>query len=194
MAHRPLLWKKKTQERRDYNTIIMQPIDVSIRAQSSKMESFCILLLGVSAWITINSVYQELFIIANRAPEGYALATYIAFVVQAGNIVPLAYKKGLSDQSRLTNAALRKASFAVLIASGMFYFDLPRFLDQRLCPVNSARVGGPGLHLERISWRCFLLPVHIRVHHEHFRLPHLFALLPAGGTSCARGGFALDDG
>ena len=49
------------------------------------------LVMGLGSWITINGVYQELPLIASEAPEGYAIFSYMAVVVAAANVFPVAY-------------------------------------------------------------------------------------------------------
>lgn len=49
------------------------------------------IFFGISGWIGITSVYLELPLIVDKAPEGWKLPSYIAILVQAGNIANLIY-------------------------------------------------------------------------------------------------------
>lgn len=46
---------------------------------------------GISGWIGITAVFLELPLIVDKAPEGWKLPSYIAILVQAGNIANLIY-------------------------------------------------------------------------------------------------------
>lgn len=50
-----------------------------------------VILFGVSAWIGITSIYLELPLIVDTAPEGWKLPSYIVIIIQAGNIASLVY-------------------------------------------------------------------------------------------------------
>lgn len=49
------------------------------------------IFFGISGWIGITSVFLELPLIVDKAPEGWKLPSYIAILVQAGNIANLIY-------------------------------------------------------------------------------------------------------
>ena len=52
---------------------------------SRAMEAYAyslFVILGIGSWITINGIYLELPLLVNSAPEGWALATYLALVTQ----------------------------------------------------------------------------------------------------------------
>lgn len=50
-----------------------------------------VILFGISGWIGITAVYLQLPLIVDKAPEGWKLPSYIAILVQAGNIANLIY-------------------------------------------------------------------------------------------------------
>lgn len=50
-----------------------------------------IILFGIGSWIGVSSTYLQLPIIVRTAPEGWSLASYIAVIVQAGNIALVLY-------------------------------------------------------------------------------------------------------
>lgn len=49
------------------------------------------ILFGISGWIGITAIFLELPLIVDKAPEGWKLPSYIAILVQAGNIANLIY-------------------------------------------------------------------------------------------------------
>lgn len=49
------------------------------------------MLFGIGSWIGVNSVYQQLPLIVPSAPEGWTLPSYLAVIVQSGNVGPLIY-------------------------------------------------------------------------------------------------------
>lgn len=62
---------------------------------SIKLETlgFRLLVLGfaTSSWIAINSLWVQLPLLVPELPEGWKLPSYLAILVQAGNLGPLAY-------------------------------------------------------------------------------------------------------
>jgi len=66
-------------------------------------------VLGVGSWITINGIYLELPLLVGTAPEGWALATYLAVVTQLGNLGPLAYAF-VDGKLRARHMAARRAA------------------------------------------------------------------------------------
>lgn len=49
------------------------------------------LLFGIGAWIGINSLFLQLPLLVETAPEGWSLPSYLVVMVQIGNIGPLSY-------------------------------------------------------------------------------------------------------
>lgn len=52
---------------------------------------FLSILFGISSWIGITAIYLQLPLIVESAPEGWKLPSYIAIIVQGGNIASVAY-------------------------------------------------------------------------------------------------------
>ncbi|GMS88552.1 hypothetical protein PENTCL1PPCAC_10727 [Pristionchus entomophagus] len=50
-----------------------------------------VLLFGMSAWLSINSIYVQLPILSQSAPESWNLASYIVVIIQVSCIFPLVY-------------------------------------------------------------------------------------------------------
>lgn len=53
------------------------------------------ILFGVGSWLGINSVYVQLPLLVNNAPEGWNLPSYLVVIIQLGNIGPLLYTAAL---------------------------------------------------------------------------------------------------
>eukprot|EP00494_Astrolonche_serrata_P024347 UN24605 len=49
-------------------------------------------LVGLSGWITINSIFTELPLLVEKSPQGWNLPSYLAIIIQLANIGPIAYK------------------------------------------------------------------------------------------------------
>lgn len=49
------------------------------------------ILFGISGWMGITAVYLELPLIVDKAPEGWKLPSYIAILVQVGNVANVVY-------------------------------------------------------------------------------------------------------
>ncbi|KAL1130285.1 hypothetical protein AAG570_013223 [Ranatra chinensis] len=47
---------------------------------------------GLGGWLTVNAVYTQLPAFVDTAPEGWSLASYMAVLVQLGNLGPLAFR------------------------------------------------------------------------------------------------------
>lgn len=52
---------------------------------------FLSLMFGISSWIGITAIFLQLPFIVESAPEGWKLPSYIAIIVQAGNIASVVY-------------------------------------------------------------------------------------------------------
>src|SRR5690606_23981822 len=50
-----------------------------------------VMIFGLSASINVNGIFAEVPIFITTLPERYKIPSYMAFAVQAGNAVPLAY-------------------------------------------------------------------------------------------------------
>lgn len=49
------------------------------------------ILFGIGSWIGVNSIYVQLPLLVNAAPEGWSLPSYLVIIIQLGNIGPLVY-------------------------------------------------------------------------------------------------------
>lgn len=60
-------------------------------ANRSLKVDILIILFGIGSWIGVSSTYLQLPIIVRAAPEGWALASYLALIVQSGNVALFTY-------------------------------------------------------------------------------------------------------
>ena len=67
--------------------------------ESSYLISLCFVLVGLSSWIVVNGVYQELPTIAQTAPEGYDIYSYTGLLVAFANIFPFVYVAAVNKLS-----------------------------------------------------------------------------------------------
>eukprot|EP00794_Sanderia_malayensis_P018951 gene18951-20857_t len=63
-------------------------------------------LFGTGSWISINGLWVELPILVSHAPEKWKLPSYLAVIVQLGNIGPLAYTLGSKYAPRIIKETL----------------------------------------------------------------------------------------
>ncbi|XP_050084036.1 riboflavin transporter 2 [Anopheles aquasalis] len=52
------------------------------------------ILFGIGSWLGVNSVYVQLPLLVQRAPEGWNLPSFLVVTIQLGNIGPLLYTVG----------------------------------------------------------------------------------------------------
>ncbi len=64
------------------------------RSNVSFIVGFLVCLFGTGSWISINGLWVELPILVSHAPEKWKLPSYLAIIIQLGNIGPLAYTIG----------------------------------------------------------------------------------------------------
>ncbi|KAF8359564.1 hypothetical protein PRIPAC_94559 [Pristionchus pacificus] len=62
-----------------------------IRMNSQWILHLLVLLFGMSAWLSINSIYVQLPILSLSAPESWNLASYIVIIIQVSCLFPLIY-------------------------------------------------------------------------------------------------------
>lgn len=60
-------------------------------ANRSLKVDILIVLFGIGSWIGVSSTYLQLPIIVRTAPEGWSLASYLALIVQSGNVALVSY-------------------------------------------------------------------------------------------------------
>jgi len=49
------------------------------------------IIFGIASWISINGLWVELPLLVQTLPEGWALPSYLAIIIQAANIGPITY-------------------------------------------------------------------------------------------------------
>ena len=125
-------------------------------------------VLGLGAWITVNGVYQELPYIAQRAPEGYDIFSWMVVALAASNLAPLLYMalrrrsdlKALAEADPL-NLALQRQwwdlfdSFAIL--AGVGFVGTSVFLALALAWHATATLGVHMYPFARSIGVCFTL-------------------------------------
>jgi riboflavin transporter 2 len=50
-----------------------------------------VMIFGTSSWIGVNGIFIQLPVLVNSLPERWKLAAYLVIVIQAANLVPIAY-------------------------------------------------------------------------------------------------------
>ena len=68
---------------------------LSMYAERCKNRRFLVdlwaIFFGIGAWVGVNSVYLQLPLFVNDAPEGWSLPSYFVVITQLGNVGPLLY-------------------------------------------------------------------------------------------------------
>ncbi|XP_027844421.1 solute carrier family 52, riboflavin transporter, member 3-A isoform X2 [Aphis gossypii] len=82
-------------------------------------------MFGVGAWILVNSLYTQLPLLVQSAPEGWNLPSYLSIAIQIGNVGPLLYsawrrKYGNRYDRPLTIAVLISGVTSVLLLAGLY--------------------------------------------------------------------------
>lgn len=90
------------------------------------------ILFGIAAWIGINSIFIELPLLVEKAPEGWNLPSYLTIMVQLANIGPLCYtlaqrylKKKLDDAHLIYTVLTIGTVSSILVA---FLYDKTAFI------------------------------------------------------------------
>ncbi|XP_022181911.1 riboflavin transporter 2 isoform X3 [Myzus persicae] len=83
-------------------------------------------MFGVGAWILVNSLYTQLPLLVQSAPEGWNLPSYLSIAIQTGNLGPLLYG---AWRRRYGNRYDRPLTIAVLVFGVASVFLLARFYD-----------------------------------------------------------------
>lgn len=63
----------------------------STRTSSNLDVGLAFVVLGLGAWVTVNGVYQELPYIAQTAPEGYDIFSFVVVILGVANVFPAVY-------------------------------------------------------------------------------------------------------
>jgi len=61
---------------------------------SENLVKIASLLFGLGSWITITGFWQEIPILTEQVPEGWALSSQLTLFIQAANIGPIMYIVG----------------------------------------------------------------------------------------------------
>jgi len=83
-------------------------------------------MFGVGAWILVNSLYTQLPLLVQTAPEGWNLPSYLSIAIQTGNVGPLLYS---AWRRRYGNRYDRPLTIAVLTSGVASVFLLAGFYD-----------------------------------------------------------------
>lgn len=93
---------------------------------------FLSILFGIAAWIGINSIFIELPLLVENAPEGWNLPSYLTIMVQLANIGPLCYtlaqkylKRKLDDANIIYVVLTIGTLSSILVA---FLFDKTAYI------------------------------------------------------------------
>lgn len=82
-------------------------------------------MFGVGAWILVNSLYTQLPLLVQSAPEGWNLPSYLSIAIQTGNVGPLLYgawRRGYGNRydGPLTIAVLISGVASVFLMAGFY--------------------------------------------------------------------------
>ncbi|XP_060873247.1 riboflavin transporter 2 isoform X2 [Metopolophium dirhodum] len=82
-------------------------------------------MFGVGAWILVNSLYTQLPLLVQSAPEGWNLPSYLSIAIQIGNVGPLLYgawrrRYGNRYDRPLTIAVLTFGVASVFLMAGFY--------------------------------------------------------------------------
>jgi len=158
-------------------------------------------VLGLGAWITVNGVYQELPYIAQRAPEGYDIFSWMVVALAASNLAPLLYMalrrrsdlKALAEADPL-NLALQRQwwdlfdSFAIL--AGVGFVGTSVFLALALAWHATATLGVSRSEISVGLLACVFVGGGVDALTSVLFYP-LAAKFPKGCTACLLAGEAL---
>lgn len=78
-------------------------------------------IVGVAAWMTINSLFQELPLLVNKAPEGWSLASYLVLIIQAGNLGPFLHQAIGEKQFSYFSTSVCIISLSILSMVGLSF-------------------------------------------------------------------------
>lgn len=92
-----------------------------------------VLLFGVSSWLLVNSTFLQLPLLVEKAPEGWALASYITIVIQIANIGPLLYNIIQYVHPVKDSLFITALLFIGIIGSILFgfYYDTTAFIFEK---------------------------------------------------------------
>lgn len=83
-------------------------------------------MFGVGSWILVNSLYTQLPLLVQSAPEGWNLPSYISIAIQIGNLGPLLYS---AWRKKFGNQYDRPLTIFILILGIISMFFLAMFYN-----------------------------------------------------------------
>lgn len=82
-------------------------------------------MFGIGSWILVNSLYTQLPLLVQSAPEGWNLPSYLSIAIQSGNLGPLLYsawrKKFGNQYDRPLTISLLILGIISIFLMAMFY-------------------------------------------------------------------------
>jgi len=83
-------------------------------------------MFGVGSWILVNSLYTQLPLLVQKAPEGWSLPSYLSIAIQTGNLGPLLYSVW---RKKYGNQYDRPLTISVMILGMISMFLMAMFYD-----------------------------------------------------------------
>lgn len=83
-------------------------------------------MFGIGSWILVNSMYTQLPLLVQKAPEGWNLPSYLSIAIQCGNLGPLLYSVW---RKKFGNQYDRPLTIFVLIMGVISMFLTAMFYD-----------------------------------------------------------------
>lgn len=99
-------------KRRGKLAATLLPLD---SARAEWLTGLCFLLVGLSSWIAINGIFQELIVMAPHVPEQYDIFNYAALLVSVSNVIPAAYVFALSRVPANQRAKIDRSAILVMV-------------------------------------------------------------------------------
>lgn len=83
-------------------------------------------MFGIGSWILVNSLYTQLPLLVQSAPEGWNLPSYLSIAIQTGNLGPLLYSVW---RKKYGNQYDRSLTIFVLILGIISIFSMANFYN-----------------------------------------------------------------
>lgn len=87
---------------------------------------FLTCMFGVGSWILVNSLYTQLPLLVQSAPEGWNLPSYLSIAIQTGNLGPLLYS---AWRKKYGNQYDRPLIIFVLLLGIISIFSMAKFYN-----------------------------------------------------------------
>jgi len=82
-------------------------------------------MFGIGSWILVNSLYTQLPLLVQSAPEGWSLPSFLSIIIQTGNLGPLLYSawrnKYGNQYDRLLTISLMILGIISIFLMAIFY-------------------------------------------------------------------------